>query len=122
MPEMPKPKAPKATSDIKAALMSMTASAGWAIVVKILDDNIKYLETAILDKFDPVNKVALNDADVELLRQKRLLNLDVRNTPENYIQVLDETGEVPKNYDPYFATNEEIKKASERRSLTTEKE
>lgn len=113
--EIPKQEAPAmdAVENIVASLASLQASTGWAIVVKILNDNIKYLETAILEKIDPVTKLALTDAEVEILRTRRSLNIDLRDTPANYSKVVKDTGEVPVEYDPYFKTMEEIKKAKE---------
>ena len=42
--EVPKKEAPAldAVEDIIASLASMQASTGWAIMVKVLNDNIKY--------------------------------------------------------------------------------
>ena len=113
--EVPKKEAPAldAVEDIIASLASMQASTGWAIMVKVLNDNIKYLEIAILEKIDPTTKMNLTDAEVEILRTKRSLNIDLRDTPANYSKVIKDTGEVPVEYDPYFKTMAEIKKAKE---------
>ena len=111
--EIPKQEAPALddTQNIIAALASMQASAGWAIMVRILNDNIKFLETAILDKVDPKTKRVLSDEDVEMARIKRSLNIEVRDTPQNYGNVVREMGVEPIDYDPYYKTNDEIKKA-----------
>ena len=74
-------------------------------------DNIKYLETAILEKIDPATKLALSDSEVEILRTKRNLNIDLRDTPANYSKVVRDSGEVPVEYDPYFKTIAEVEKA-----------
>jgi len=108
--QVPKKEMP-AVSDTEntiAALTSMQASTGWAIMVKILNENIKYLEVAILEKIDPVTKMAITDAEVEILRTKRSLNIDLRDTPANYSKVIKNAGEVPVEYDPYFKTMKEI--------------
>ena len=102
-----------AVENIIASLASMQASTGWAIVVKILNDNIKYLETAILEKVDPITKAVLTDAEVEILRTKRSLNIDLRDTPQNYSKVVKDAGEAPVEYDPYFKTMAEIQKANQ---------
>ena len=111
--EIPKQEAPALddTQNIIAALASMQASAGWAIMVRILNDNIKFLETAILDKVDPKTKRVLSDEDVEMARIKRSLNIEVRDTPQNYGKVVQDMGQEPIDYDPYYKTNDEIKKA-----------
>ena len=105
------PIVPTSVETVIGALASLQASTGWAIVVKVLNDNIKYLETAILEKIDPETKVALSDAEIEVLRTKRGLNIDLRETPANYTKVVKDTGEIPTEYDPYFKTNSDIIKA-----------
>ena len=111
---MPKPEAPKASDSIIGALASLQASVGWAVIVKILNDNIKYLELAILGKIDPVTKAPLNDKQVEVLRTKRGLNIELRDTPANYSKVVKDMGGVPIEYDPYFKTNDDIIRAGRR--------
>lgn len=111
---MPKPEAPSAADNVIGALASLQASQGWAIVVKVINDNIAYLEKAILEKIDPLSKAPLSDAEVEILRTKRSLNIDLRETPQNYAKVVRDTGEVPEEYDPYFKTNSDIIKAGKR--------
>lgn len=103
-----KPKSPDAVETVLGALMSLQASTGWAIIVKILNENIAYLEQAILNKVDPTTQVPLSDAEVELLRTKRTLNIDLRDTPENYSKAVKDTGEVPTEYDPYYKSQKEI--------------
>ncbi len=113
--EIPKQEAPEIgnTENVIASLASMQASTGWAIMVKILNDNIKFLESAILEKIDPHTKVRLTDEEVEILRIKRSLNIDLRDTPQNYSRIIKEVGAEPIDYDPYFKTNDEIKKAKQ---------
>jgi hypothetical protein len=107
---------PKEADSVLASLLVLQASSGWAIIVKILNENITYLEQAILNKIDPVMKCELTDDEVEILRIKRNLNIDLRDTPQNFSKQLTEQLEIPENFDPYFKTGEEIKKYS---SLTT---
>ncbi len=108
---VPKPEAPSEADNIIASMASLQASPGWAIVVKIINENIAYLEKAILEKIDPATGIKLSDQEVEVLRIKRSLNIDVRDTPQNYAQVIRETNETPHDYDPYFKTNDDIIKA-----------
>lgn len=105
---VPEAEAPKEVGDIIAALTSMQATTGWAVIVKILNENIAYLENAIIEKIDPVSKEKLTEKETDLFRKMRGLNLDLLNTPKNYIQVLKDTSEVPIEYDPYFKTKKEI--------------
>ena len=111
---MPKAEAPDAAENVIGALASLQTSIGWAVIVKILNDNIKYLELAILEKIDPVTKVPLNDKQVEVLRTKRGLNIELRDTPANYSKVVKDMGGVPIEYDPYFKTNDDIIRAGRR--------
>jgi len=108
---LPKEDIVATVEDEVSALKSLQASRGWAILVKILNENIKYLETAILEKIDPGTKVILSDDEIEILRTKRGLNIELRDTPANYTKVIRDQGEIPENYDPYFKTAAEIKKA-----------
>lgn len=108
--EIPKTETPISVENVKSALDSLVVSSGWQIIRKILDDNINYLETAILEKIDPKTKVSISDDEVEKLRYKRNLNIEVRDTPKNYKKHLDDTGIVPKEFDPYFKTKDEIQR------------
>lgn len=112
IPEVKKPEVSlNEAGRIIGAMASLQATEGWAIIVKILNDNLKYLESAILDKIDPLTKSPLTEAEIEICRIKRLLNIDLRDTPKNYGDVIKEAGEVPEDFDPYFKNNEEIQKA-----------
>ncbi len=104
------PPAPVQTEaqEVIAALVSMQATQGWAIVTRILNENIRYLEAAILDKKDPVTGDPIGDAEVETLRTKRALNIELLNTPKKYAGIIEEKGEVPENFDPYFQSREEM--------------
>lgn len=95
---------------IVGALASLEASQGWAIIVGIINDNITYLDRCILEKIDPLTKEPFTDAEVDILRTKRSLNIDLKETPSNYSKVVLNVGAEPENYDPYFKTNDEIKK------------
>ena len=115
MLKLPTEPVPESMVDVIAAMESLMISRGWQKIVKILNDNITYLETAILERVDPITKVFLSDSDVDLLRIKRKLNIDLRETPQNYSQIVREAGEEPENYDPYFKTNDEIKQFGKKR-------
>lgn len=91
-----------------AALATLTSSEGWALVVKIMNENIEYLEKGILTKVDPATGIALTDQEIEILRIKRSLNIDLRDFPKNYQSQLIDGQAEPENYDPYFKSKEEI--------------
>lgn len=106
---MPKPNnKPSAVADIIGAMASLQASQGWAIIVKILDDNIAYLDKSIIEKADPATHATLSDEEVDVLRMKRSLNVDVRDTPANYTEVVKAEDTAPEEFDPYFKTNKQI--------------
>jgi len=90
------------TTERVSALNSLVASRGWTIIVEVLKTNIAYLEMAILEKKDPVSKIELSDEEVEKLRYKRNLNIELMNTPQNYSKVLVEIEKTPENFDPYW--------------------
>lgn len=104
--QVPKAEAPNSIEERVLALKSLVATSGWAVIVKILNDNISYLEKAILEKIDPETKAVLSDEDVEKLRYKRSLNIELRDTPETYTKLLIESDNVPTNYDPYWNIDE----------------
>ena len=117
--ELPKEDISVNIEDVKASLDVMVAGPGWKIIHKILDDNVKYLEQAILNKIDPKTKEKISDEEVEKLRDKRNLNIEVIEIPNTYKRHLDDTGVVPKEFDPFFKTKEEIEISEAReRSLT----
>jgi hypothetical protein len=106
---MPKQESkPKAVETIIMAMASLQASQGWAIIVGILEDNIAYLDKCIIDKVDPLTQISLSDSDVELLRVKRLLNIEVKDTPKNYTEAIEAENAEPEEFDPYFKTNKHI--------------
>lgn len=106
---VPKAEAPTGVQAEVASLKVLEVSEGWLVVRHILDENIKYLELAILDKIDPITKQVLTDEEVEKLRDKRNLNVELRDLPGKYSKVLEDTGEIPKNFDPYYSVEELIK-------------
>lgn len=108
--EVPKEPIPTSVDSIIGSLKSLEVSPGWAIIVNILNENIKYLEQCIISKFDTLTQLELSDSEIEILRIKRNLNIDLRDTPKNYTKVIQDTGEIPEDYDPYYKTNDEILK------------
>jgi len=108
----PSSKASQSTENQITALMTMQATQGWAIVVRILNENVKYLETLILDRYDPISKKELTDEEIDKMRYKRNITKELLDLPQNYIKTLSETdGEEPVEYDPYFKNTDEINKA-----------
>jgi len=111
---VPKASVPVSPANIVAALTALEASEGWLIIRKVLDENIAYLEKAILDKVDPKTKELLNDEEVEMARIKRGLNIEVRDTPQNYANFVSQGGEEStgeRDFDPYWKSADEMRKA-----------
>jgi len=84
-----------------AALTAMQQTEGWRIVLRILNENIEYLQEGILTKRDPETLGALSDTEVDELRIKRSLSIELRSTPENYIKKFTQSSVPEKSYDPY---------------------
>ena len=106
-----------------SALKSLVASSGWAILVGIMNDNINYLESAILDKVNPETGEDITDEQVEFLRIKRGLNIELRDTPKNYSKEimadLSGDGEDDDDGDPFWKADD-LRKEEERRRASTE--
>lgn len=107
-----KPKAPTEVERTIGALVSMQASEGWAIMLKILNENIAYLENAIISKVDPTTEESLSDKEIEELRTKRELNIDLRDTPKKFTQQIEDTGLIPEEFDPYYKSMKDVDKDS----------
>lgn len=112
--ELPNVGIPTDTEEIISALTLLQINPGWQIVVQVLNDNIKILEQQILDKIDLITHKELTDIQVEELRLKRSLNIEVRDTPENYIKQLsvERLEKKEEEFDPYFKTNQDINNSS----------
>lgn len=80
---------------------------GWRIVLEIIKGNVKVLDNMILEK-NNVDGTELSDEDIDKLRYKRSYLLELKNTPENYIEKLKKEDLKPREYDPYFKTAKEI--------------
>lgn len=112
-----KAKAPTDTGRIVLALQAMAATEGWAIIVRICESNIEYLEKAIISKCDPQTKTILSDSEVDNLRAKHDYLVELKNTPENYRKALTKIDIAPENFDPYFQTAEDVIEARKKRAV-----
>lgn len=97
-------------SEIIAALDTLVVSEGWRIILRVLKGNVAYLEEAIITKREPGATEDLTDEEVDRLRYKRELNLDVMNTPESYRAELERKNAPVENFDPYHDNIEEAEK------------
>lgn len=85
------------------ALVALQNTEGWQIVRTTIMENVKYLERAILEGRDPMTSVALQSDEIESLRSKRAINIEVMETPNTIIERLTTFDMSPENYDPYFS-------------------
>jgi hypothetical protein len=51
---------------------------------------------------------AITDKDVDELRHKRGYLIDLRDTPQRYVQILQNVDVQPEDFDPYFKDAKEI--------------
>lgn len=95
-----------------SALTSLQASVGWAMIVQVLQTNKAYLERMILDRIDPESEEELSESEVDKVRYKRELTIDLLETPMNLIRYIEEMSEGDQlvDYDPYQKAEELIKK------------
>ena len=100
---LPVRQAPPAVSNAEkvAALMSLQASEGWALVLSVLNENKTYLERMILRGCDPETGEKLTSAEQDEARYKLELTESVMDTPAKYIANLEASGDGPVDYDPY---------------------
>lgn len=109
--QIEKPNAPTNATDEVLALQSLEASMGWAVMVRILKENITYLEQLILNKVDPLTNIILSEIDVDKLRYKREISKEFLDTPKNYIKMLTPKEEIETtDPDPYYKNANEILK------------
>lgn len=96
--------------EIIADLQVMQATAGWAIMVQIIDKQLLILNDMIINKTHNGREdgTAITDADVDELRHKRGYLIDLRDTPQRYIETLQSTDIQPEEFDPYFKDAKEI--------------
>lgn len=100
-----RPAPPAVTNAEKiAALISLQASEGWAIVLSVLNENKTYLERMILRGCDPDTGEKLTPAEQDEARYKLELTESVMGTPAQYIIALQASGDAPVDYDPYSKT------------------
>jgi len=99
-----------------ASLMVLKASQGWAVMIEVLNANLKYLENLILTKTDEITGAGVSEHQIEEARLKRSLTLDFLNTPEMIIKNLKMKDGVEEEYDPYYNL-EDIANAKNRRGI-----
>lgn len=91
-------------------LQNLILTQGWKIIKEAMDVNIEFMGEEIITKFDPINKKALTDQEIDNIRFKRSSFKELKDFPELLIKTLShkQTTEL-KNYDPYLTVSD-IKK------------
>ena len=86
----------------------------WALMVKIMQENIDFLGKQILSKEsleqgsegDP-----LTDAEVDILRNKRNAQIDLMNCPTSMLEQLRAEDMPVENLDPYFDNVKDLRRS-----------
>jgi hypothetical protein len=84
-----------------AALTSMLATQGWALIAEVLMENIAYLERTIITGRDPSTGEKLTAYEQDVARDKLELNKALLDTPNQYIRDLLASTTDIQNFDPY---------------------
>lgn len=92
----------KEKQDAIASFTNLLNSDGWRLVVEILDGNIEVLREQLESGVEGETK-----ADVDRIRDKLRLSVEMRNTPQDMIQKLESPASEPDNPDP-FDTLEDV--------------
>jgi hypothetical protein len=101
-------KAPQSEqNEVVLTMKDLQVSAGWQMIVNNFNANIKYLESQILEKVD-AEGVPISEEDVDTLRNKREIMLDLINTPDTFIRLAQQSPEVHyEQFDPYHTDAKE---------------
>jgi hypothetical protein len=88
------------------ALQSLIGNPGWVVFRQILEKNVSIIEKQIITKVgigEDGKTVRLDDKQVDELRDKYEIFIEVMNKPENLIKVLipKEQRRAEENHDPY---------------------
>lgn len=90
--------------EIISDLQVMQATSGWAIMIQIIESQLTTLNDMILNKTANGREDggAITNEDVDELRIKRGYLIDLRDTPQRYIQTLQTEDVQPEDFDPYY--------------------
>lgn len=107
-----KPKVAEASASeqerVVAAMDALQVSEGWQMIVQNFDANIKYIENLILEKTDQEGNL-LEEDQVDNLRNKREIMLDLIKTPQNFISMAKTQGVAAiEDLDPYYNDAKEM--------------
>lgn len=96
--------------EIISDLTVMQATSGWAIMIQIIESQLEALNNMILNKTTNGREDggAITNEDVDELRIKRGYLIDLRDTPQRYVQLLQNVDIQPEDFDPYFKDAQSI--------------
>ncbi len=100
-------------AEVTVALETMISTEGWRIMKQIFDVNIENLETQIIEKKDSEGKL-LTELETDRLRDKLGYLKEVIKTPENYIARLERQDTPKEDFDPYYSSIIELRKAQQK--------
>lgn len=106
-----KTETPKADEERIMALKSLLVSSGWAVMIEVLNANIKYLEGIVLDRKDIyTNEPVEDEKEIEEARLKRALSVELRDLPNTLIRKARtvNTPDEEDNDDPYPKTQNDL--------------
>jgi hypothetical protein len=123
--QVPKTIIPTTDEDRISALKSLLVSAGWKIILEVLEGNIKYLESIVLDRKDLYTGAIIDDEkEIESARLKRALSVELKDLPQtliNKVRGISKTEE-EENDDPYPQTQKDLDKMESLEESKEEKE
>lgn len=105
--ELPPEPMPESNEAIVAALTALQLTPGWQYVRKVFETNIDYLTRAILTKTDPASGKSLTDAEIDEIRFKREVTIEVAATPTRIIKDLAPSPEYVDARDPYLTAEQD---------------
>jgi hypothetical protein len=112
--EAPKAIAPTQKEAEIMALKSLVNQEGWQILVRIMEENISVLDFAILNKLNPETREPLTNEEVDKARDKRMLNIELKDLPNNYLKaLLEEDRDTTPDLDPFWNNADAMRKAEQ---------
>lgn len=95
-------------------LKEMVHSAGWKLMVQVLQGNLAILEKQIVSKKEVMTNRLLSDEEVDSLRDQHEILSELMNKPHELIkQYSKDEGEVTEySYDPYGGNNKTLNAAT----------
>lgn len=97
---------------LKQVLTNGQASEFWGTMLRIMDENVKFLEAQIISKTsleDGHEGEELTDSEVDILRYKRSLQKDLMECPTRMLEQMNREGIEVEDLDPFYRNVDEIR-------------